>query len=68
MYNAAKDTTYACSPIELPYGQKYHIVRWRPVITPGMEDYVHHMVLFICPRGRHESEGPFECEYVLFLS
>lgn len=59
----AKDTTYTCTPVDLPYGQKYHIVRWRPVITPGMEQYVHHMVLFSCPSSHPPDSEPFECEY-----
>jgi len=55
----AKDTTYTCTPIELPYVQKYHVVRWRPVITPSSEPYVHHMVIFVCPRK--ETGAPYEC-------
>jgi len=59
-YNVpAKDTTYTCVPIEVPHDQKYHIVKWRPIIDPANLAYVHHMVLFKCPEP--ESGEPYEC-------
>lgn len=56
----ATDTTYVCIPGELPYQQKTHIVRWRPLITPGNELYVHHMVIFVCDAPQKAS-GPYGC-------
>jgi len=56
----AKDTTYVCSPVELPSQQKSHIIRWRPLIKPGSELYVHHIVIFTCPAAP-KSTTPWEC-------
>jgi len=47
-------------PVRLPADKKYHIVSYRPIITPGNEYLVHHMVLYGCPTV-HPNNQTYEC-------
>ena len=42
---------------ELP--GKHHMIGYRPMLTPGSERYVHHMMLYECHGGREDSYGLF---------
>ena len=45
-----KHTRYECTLIELPrHNMTQHIVRIDPIVTPGNEGYVHHIILYWCP-------------------
>merc|ERR1711963_635306 len=44
-----KDTYYHCRTFKLPdLGGKRHMVRYEPIIEPGHESLVHHMLLYYC--------------------
>ncbi|CAL1547319.1 unnamed protein product, partial [Lymnaea stagnalis] len=46
----AKDTYYRCTMWKLPpLAQKHHMIRYEPVIQPGHEQLVHHILLYYCP-------------------
>ncbi|XP_071096981.1 uncharacterized protein [Haliotis cracherodii] len=46
----AVDTYYHCSVHKMPVPpKKNHLIMFEPVITPGNEDVVHHMVVYTCP-------------------
>ncbi|XP_060066831.1 DBH-like monooxygenase protein 1 [Ylistrum balloti] len=51
-YHVPSDTTtYACKTFQLPaLGSKHHMIKYEPIITPGNELNVHHMVIFRCPK------------------
>jgi hypothetical protein len=47
----AQRTTYWCAIVELDkdlQDAKHHVVKLEPIITPGMEQIVHHMEVFHC--------------------
>ncbi|XP_019640548.1 PREDICTED: dopamine beta-hydroxylase-like [Branchiostoma belcheri] len=45
----AKETTYWCRTQQLPtLPKKVHILQYEPIITPGNEEAVHHMTVFLC--------------------
>ncbi|CAL1540453.1 unnamed protein product [Lymnaea stagnalis] len=47
-----EDTHYRCRMFKVPdLGQKHHVIRVEPVIQPGSEEVVHHMVLYACHNG-----------------
>jgi hypothetical protein len=54
-----KDTTYLCAGITLPSDQKYHVIKWRPKINPDTAQFVHHILLYICPAPQNVT--PWEC-------
>ncbi|XP_077980021.1 DBH-like monooxygenase protein 1 homolog [Glandiceps talaboti] len=44
-----QDTTYLCTGIALPkFDGKHHLVKYEPVIQPGNEAVVHHIVVLQC--------------------
>lgn len=44
-----KHTLYWCTMIKLPeMPEKHHMIGYRPVLTPGSEKYVHHMMIYEC--------------------
>ncbi|XP_048780652.2 DBH-like monooxygenase protein 1 homolog [Ostrea edulis] len=44
-----KDTFYHCTTFNMPdIGGKRHVIRYDPVLTPGNEKIVHHIVLYRC--------------------
>ncbi|XP_059175988.1 DBH-like monooxygenase protein 1 [Physella acuta] len=46
----AKDTYYRCTIIKLPdLGQKHHMFKYEPIIQPGHEQLVHHILVYYCP-------------------
>ncbi|XP_064648507.1 DBH-like monooxygenase protein 1 [Lineus longissimus] len=46
----ASDTHYECRLLEMPLlFEKHHVIRQEPIITPGNEAHVHHMILYLCP-------------------
>ncbi|XP_059175991.1 uncharacterized protein LOC131955763 [Physella acuta] len=48
----ATDTYYRCTMWKLQdLGQKHHMIRYDPVIEPGHEQLVHHILLYYCPGG-----------------
>ncbi|KAI1724249.1 dopamine beta-hydroxylase [Ditylenchus destructor] len=49
----AQRTTYWCQSVELDSSvkhSKHHIIKYEPIITPGMEHIVHHMEVFHCQK------------------
>merc|ERR1711963_235564 len=45
----ARDTYYNCRTFKMPdLGGKRHMVRYEPIIQPGHENLVHHMLLYYC--------------------
>ncbi|XP_035696831.1 DBH-like monooxygenase protein 1 [Branchiostoma floridae] len=49
-----KDTTYWCRVFQLPnITSKHHIVKYEPIITPGNEGVVHHLLIYRCDK-RHQ--------------
>ena len=51
----AKDTLYWCTMIRLPeLPGKHHMIGYHPILTPGNERYIHHMMLYEC----HGGDGP----------
>ncbi|OQV13839.1 DBH-like monooxygenase protein 1 [Hypsibius exemplaris] len=46
---ATSRTMYHCSLVKLPpIDQKYHIIGIKPLITPGNEGIVHHLLVYTC--------------------
>eukprot|EP00095_Tigriopus_kingsejongensis_P000886 snap_masked-scaffold409_size180341-processed-gene-0.2 protein:Tk00886 transcript:snap_masked-scaffold409_size180341-processed-gene-0.2-mRNA-1 annotation:"hypothetical protein DAPPUDRAFT_62540" len=51
-----KHTLYWCTMLKLPeMPGKHHMIGYRPVLTPGSEKYVHHMMMYEC----HDTEDSF---------
>ncbi len=49
----AQETQYFCQLFEMPQlDDMHHIVKFEPWITPGMEPYVHHIIIYHCPSER----------------
>jgi len=45
-----KDTFYHCKGFQLPtFSGKRHMIKYEPIITPGNEKLVHHIILSYCP-------------------
>ncbi|KAH9500342.1 DBH-like monooxygenase protein 1 [Bulinus truncatus] len=43
------DTTYRCKVFKLPnLGQKHHLIKYEPIIQPGNELLVHHILIYYC--------------------
>ncbi|CAL1540451.1 unnamed protein product [Lymnaea stagnalis] len=73
------DTYYRCQVYKIPdLGQKHHMIRYEPVIQPGHEQLVHHILLYYCSGNKSDSyvgtsfmcydQAPKElmgCEHVL---
>ncbi|OWF40136.1 DBH-like monooxygenase protein 1 [Mizuhopecten yessoensis] len=64
----ADKTIYACRAIKLPHlTSKHHMIKYEPVITPGNELNVHHVVVFRCDKRAAElakyDGTAFRCEY-----
>ncbi|XP_052093581.1 DBH-like monooxygenase protein 1 homolog [Mytilus californianus] len=59
----AKETTYQCTVFKVPHKpQKYHMIRYEPIISPGNEDYVHHILVYNCPTATDADNGKvFDC-------
>eukprot|EP00058_Branchiostoma_floridae_P024993 XP_002610483.1 hypothetical protein BRAFLDRAFT_85624 [Branchiostoma floridae] len=44
-----KGTTYWCRVFQLPnITSKHHVIKYEPIITPGNEGVVHHLVIYRC--------------------
>ncbi|XP_022094715.1 DBH-like monooxygenase protein 1 [Acanthaster planci] len=42
-------TLYWCTILQFPkVDSRHHIIRYEPVLTPGNEDFVHHMFVYAC--------------------
>uniref|UniRef100_A0A914Q803 Copper type II ascorbate-dependent monooxygenase N-terminal domain-containing protein n=1 Tax=Panagrolaimus davidi TaxID=227884 RepID=A0A914Q803_9BILA len=55
----AERTTYWCAIVRLDEDlqkQKHHVIKLEPVITPGMEQIVHHMEVFHCVTDEDATE------------
>ncbi|GFR62569.1 DBH-like monooxygenase protein 1 [Elysia marginata] len=61
----ADDTTYHCTMWRLPdLGGKTHMIRYEPIIQPGHQGLIHHMVLYYCANPTTEDDFPtdsFRC-------
>ncbi|XP_078690261.1 DBH-like monooxygenase protein 1 homolog [Branchiostoma floridae x Branchiostoma belcheri] len=59
------DTTYLCRGYKVPdLGGKRHLIRWEPVIQPGNEGAVHHVVVYSCgvePDPDTHDGGEYTC-------
>ncbi|XP_033726627.1 DBH-like monooxygenase protein 1 [Pecten maximus] len=66
-YHVPNDTTvYSCQTFTLPpLASKHHMIKYEPIITPGNELVVHHMVVFHCNQRAAEltsySGAQFRC-------
>ncbi|XP_078694608.1 DBH-like monooxygenase protein 1 homolog [Branchiostoma floridae x Branchiostoma belcheri] len=48
---ADQDTTYWCRVFELPeLAGKHHMIKYEPIITPGNEGVVHHLLIYSCQK------------------
>ncbi|XP_059175984.1 DBH-like monooxygenase protein 1 homolog [Physella acuta] len=46
----AMGTYYRCTIVKLPdLGQKHHMFKYEPIVQPGHEELVHHLVVYYCP-------------------
>ncbi|XP_066270632.1 DBH-like monooxygenase protein 1 homolog [Branchiostoma lanceolatum] len=62
----AKETTYWCNTLRLPtLDRKHHLVKIEPIIQPGHESLVHHMVVYQCKLGQVPPmlDGGHECRH-----
>ncbi|XP_064602687.1 DBH-like monooxygenase protein 1 [Liolophura sinensis] len=61
----ATDTTYLCSSFKFPdLTRKHHVIQVEPVIQPGRESEVHHIILHACPYYSNESlEVSHQCRH-----
>ncbi|KAI8510790.1 hypothetical protein Bbelb_117060 [Branchiostoma belcheri] len=58
---AYQDTTYWCQVFELPeLASKHHIIKFEPIISPGSEGVVHHLIIYTCTRNRSVTFLPQE--------
>ncbi|XP_078684910.1 DBH-like monooxygenase protein 1 isoform X1 [Branchiostoma floridae x Branchiostoma belcheri] len=58
---AYQDTTYWCQVFELPeLAGKHHIIKFEPIISPGSEGVVHHLIIYTCTRNRSVTFLPQE--------
>ncbi|KAK3703839.1 hypothetical protein QZH41_012444, partial [Actinostola sp. cb2023] len=56
-----KDTTYYCKPFKMPvFASKKHVVKVSPVISPGNEGLVHHILVYECIDDLPPSNLTFE--------
>jgi len=76
----ATDTTYRCTIWKMPgIGGKHHMIRFSPVITPGHEKLVHHMILYWCSEDlpanmvgsehmcyKNDPDSVSSCQHVFF--
>ncbi|XP_032817811.2 DBH-like monooxygenase protein 1 isoform X1 [Petromyzon marinus] len=52
----SSDTTYWCQIFRLPeLHTKHHVIRVEPLVKPGHEGMVHHILLYQCALGLHEA-------------
>ncbi|XP_064600938.1 DBH-like monooxygenase protein 1 [Liolophura sinensis] len=60
-----KDTTYMCTSFRIPeLSGKHHVIQVEPVVQPGREAEVHHIVLQICTYNSSASIGvTHECRH-----
>ncbi|XP_043920219.1 DBH-like monooxygenase protein 1 [Protopterus annectens] len=59
-----KDTTYWCEMFKFPVlDAKHHIIKFEPVIQPGHENLVHHILLYQCDSSQNDSvlQNGHEC-------
>ncbi|CAH1272288.1 DBH [Branchiostoma lanceolatum] len=61
-----EETTYWCKTQSLPIlPAKVHVLQYEPIITPGNEETVHHMTVFLCGNDLSSTagyDGPCEGE------
>ncbi|KAK3762286.1 hypothetical protein RRG08_037936 [Elysia crispata] len=61
----SSDTTYWCTFWKLPdLGGKHHMIRYEPIIQPGSENLLHHLVLHYCTGTAGDSDyfpSSFNC-------
>ncbi|XP_019617768.1 PREDICTED: DBH-like monooxygenase protein 1 [Branchiostoma belcheri] len=58
---AYQDTTYWCQVFELPeLASKHHIIKFEPIISPGNEGVVHHLIIYTCTKNRSVTFLPHE--------
>ncbi|GFR80888.1 DBH-like monooxygenase protein 1 [Elysia marginata] len=57
------DTTYWCTAWKIPdLGGKHHMIRYEPVIQPGHERLLHHIILYYCEGSLGDNEpSAFQC-------
>ncbi|XP_066292189.1 DBH-like monooxygenase protein 1 homolog [Branchiostoma lanceolatum] len=54
-------TTYWCQVFQLPkLASKHHMIKFEPVITPGNEGVVHHLLVYSCEKGKNVTFLPEE--------
>ncbi|CAK9021119.1 DBH-like monooxygenase protein 1 (DBH-related protein) (Monooxygenase X) [Durusdinium trenchii] len=51
-------TTYWCKTFEVNVTEKHHAVKFAPVVQPGNEGRVHHILVYECPEV--EAQGHYE--------
>ncbi|XP_078677954.1 DBH-like monooxygenase protein 1 [Branchiostoma floridae x Branchiostoma belcheri] len=58
----SRETTYWCSSYQLPVlDKKHHLVKVEPIIQPGNEGVVHHILVYQCTAGSNPPSGSQEC-------
>ncbi|XP_078700100.1 DBH-like monooxygenase protein 1 [Branchiostoma floridae x Branchiostoma belcheri] len=60
----SKDTTYLCNTMRLPVlDRKHHLVKIEPIVQPGHEALVHHILVYQCKLGMVPPtvDGGHEC-------
>ncbi|KAK0041049.1 DBH-like monooxygenase protein 1 [Biomphalaria pfeifferi] len=52
------DTVYRCKVFKLPdFGEKHHLIKYEPVIQPGHELLVHHILIYYCGHAVNTSHA-----------
>ncbi|CAH1248491.1 MOXD1 [Branchiostoma lanceolatum] len=58
---AYRDTTYWCRVFQLPeLASKHHMIKYEPIITPGNEGVVHHLLVYSCEKDKSVTFLPEE--------
>eukprot|EP00058_Branchiostoma_floridae_P016323 XP_002601811.1 hypothetical protein BRAFLDRAFT_279157 [Branchiostoma floridae] len=57
-----RETTYWCTSFQLPVlDKKHHLVKVEPLVQPGNEGVVHHILIYQCSPGSTPPTGSQEC-------
>ncbi|XP_060066838.1 DBH-like monooxygenase protein 1 [Ylistrum balloti] len=61
-------TTYSCRAFKFPsLSSKHHLIKYEPVVTPGNELHVHHVLIFKCDKRAAELASydgtTFRCDH-----
>ena len=58
------ETYYACQSFQYPMEKKRHAIAFEAVISPELNKYVHHMILFTC--GKKDKTWEYFQVYTFF--